>query len=668
MKKYLLILSLLLLVAQAHAQGTTYFEGFNNNQNNWTNKEASEYNAYIYDGYYYLTHKRTSGSWVFWNAAEFNEYEDFVLETQIAKVYGPADSYYGIEFGRKNNSSKYSFYIRANGTYLLGFPDGSSTGWRRTNKINAYSDNHFKVVKTAYRLRYYLNGEFLDEQAFQPFEGKLVAFSLSLASKVKVDYLKVSANTYSNQTLTVSTGNNNLSDLSFGFYNLEKLIRDRVEKEFALWAVKDEFEKSEQYRERIENKDLAVRRMTEEAVNFYKKEYLAKVNFSDFEVHTYDADAETFKITLDKLGDFYLHVPLVDARTFKENADRIRFSNVDLKIKDNNWVLSYLDVYDPTSGKTFSYDITKEPDYNPVKYTPVINGLRVDLPEIRDEHLPQERGSGATVEHTLVLGDPLVDVKIPENDKVKQNTFAIIIGNEDYTKYNPKLNADSNVKFARRDAEIFKEYAEKTLGIPEGNIVFMTDAISTQINREINRVVTMAKVRQGEVLFYYAGHGFPDAQTKDAYIMPVDVTAGEMHSRGIALSDLYAQLSDKELKRATVFLDACFSGGGRNVGLTGNSRFAKIKPNRQRLSGNLVVFSASSGTQVSKSYDEMKHGMFTYFLLKKLHETKGEVSYGELYEYLDKEVTFMSVKKYYEQTPEVNVSLELQDSWRDWKF
>lgn len=65
----------------------------------------------------------------------------------------------------------------------------------------------------------------------------------------------------------------------------------------------------------------------------------------------------------------------------------------------------------------------------------------------------------------------------------------------------------------------------------------------------------------------------------------------------------------------------------------------------------------------------MQHGMFTYFLLKKLQESKGNVTLGELSDYLTDEVGRNSfIKNNKMQTPTVNVASLLQDSWRGMKL
>ena len=61
--------------------------------------------------------------------------------------------------------------------------------------------------------------------------------------------------------------------------------------------------------------------------------------------------------------------------------------------------------------------------------------------------------------------------------------------------------------------------------------------------------------------------------------------------------------------------------------------------------------------------------MFTYHLLKKLQETKGDVSMGDLSDYLESKVSLQSLKENKkEQDPKVNTSHKVINDWRNWKF
>lgn len=261
-----------------------------------------------------------------------------------------------------------------------------------------------------------------------------------------------------------------------------------------------------------------------------------------------------------------------------------------------------------------------------------------------------------------------VDKNIPQTEKINPHCYALIIGNYDYHSYQNGLNSEQDVPFAAEDATMFKEYCEKTLGIEAKNISFLSNATAAKMNQEIDFITRLAAHDpQAEIVFYYAGHGFPDELTKTSYLIPVDVNVTNLSS-AIALYDLYQKLSATQAQKITVFLDACFSGGGRDMGLLA-SRGIKVTPQKDKLSGNIVVFSATTADQVALPYSDKKHGMFTYFLLKKLQESRGDCTYGELFDYLNSNVVESSLRvNRKDQAPEVNTSSQVQEAWKDWRF
>lgn len=261
-----------------------------------------------------------------------------------------------------------------------------------------------------------------------------------------------------------------------------------------------------------------------------------------------------------------------------------------------------------------------------------------------------------------------VDRNIPQTNKTNSHRYAIIIGNQDYHSYQRGLNSEQDVPFATEDANVFKQYCEKTLGVEERNILLLNNATSAKMIQEIEIMTRLAaREPQAEIIFYYAGHGFPDENTKEPYLIPVDVSATSLSS-AISLYELYQKLSATNAQRITVFLDACFSGGGRDAGLVA-SRGIKVTPKKDALSGNIVVFSATTADQTALPYSEKHHGMFTYYLLKKLQDSNGECSYSELYNYLNHNVGNSSLRvNRKDQTPEVNTAPQVQDSWKSWYF
>ncbi len=262
-----------------------------------------------------------------------------------------------------------------------------------------------------------------------------------------------------------------------------------------------------------------------------------------------------------------------------------------------------------------------------------------------------------------------VDFNIPTGNTSNELTFALLIGNEDYSSFQSDLKKETNVDYARNDASTFKEYLTKTMGVPEKNITLLYDATYGQITQALAKINLIAKNTNGKarLIFYYAGHGMPDEVTKEAYLMPVDVSANHI-SGGIKLKDVYAKLTEQQTEQVTVIVDACFTGGARNQGLIA-ARGVSIKPKEEFLKGKIVVFNSSSGTQSSLPYHDKKHGLFTYYLLKKLQETKGDVTLKDLSVYLNEKVGLEAILiNNKEQNPETNVSPDVTDKWQSWKF
>ena len=282
-------------------------------------------------------------------------------------------------------------------------------------------------------------------------------------------------------------------------------------------------------------------------------------------------------------------------------------------------------------------------------------------------NIPARSEQPITIEKISLRSD--VDVDIPSTGRVVKNRFALIIGNEDYEKFQTGLQSDQNVLFARNDALVFKDYVVKTLGVSDKHTFILTDATRGQMSREIERITELAKLTpNAEIIFYYAGHGLPDFETFESYLIPVDVAASNLDD-GIKLKDLYSKLASSKASRIMVFLDACFSGGGRGENGLLAARTVKIRPKSDIVEGNIVAFTASSGKEVSLPLASQSHGLFTYYLLRKLQETQGNVTLDELGQHLEQEIPKAALlENGLLQRPQVLVSPELDEKWMSWKF
>ena len=255
-----------------------------------------------------------------------------------------------------------------------------------------------------------------------------------------------------------------------------------------------------------------------------------------------------------------------------------------------------------------------------------------------------------------------VDRNIPTTKNKNNNTFVLIVANEHYLQ-------EASVPFAMNDGNIFKEYCIKTLGIGEKHIKLLTDATGNQIKAGVNWLANLTEAFDNpQIIVYYAGHGIPDEASKSAYLLPVDGSGTDV-STGYKLDELYATLGNMPASRITVFMDACFSGSKREEGMLASARGVALKTKSGVPQGKMVVFSAAQGDETAYPNREQQHGLFTYYLLKKLQETEGNVGLKDLGDYVTKQVTQQSLllnsKK---QTPCVIPSSEVGTDWENWKL
>lgn len=251
----------------------------------------------------------------------------------------------------------------------------------------------------------------------------------------------------------------------------------------------------------------------------------------------------------------------------------------------------------------------------------------------------------------------------PITGKKNENVFALIISNENY-------ELAANVDNAINDGTVFKEYCIKTLGLPSQNVRYFKNMSYGKMRKAINDIIEIAGILGGDasIILYYAGHGIPDNKTKDAYLMPIDADGTDTQVC-ISLKELYDSLNSSAHKQCIVFLDACFSGAQRDGDMIMAARGVKLKPQEATPQGKTVVFCATSSDEAAYSYKEENHGLFTYFVLKKLQETKGNTSLGDLADYLNKNVSLQSrLINNNPQTPSVSVSSSISDEWKSLKL
>lgn len=338
---------------------------------------------------------------------------------------------------------------------------------------------------------------------------------------------------------------------------------------------------------------------------------------------------------------------------FKDDLER-----AEKKLRESNKLLAKADLGDTNIQHSSEVQSIKTLASSPTEAKPAPKPQPAATPKPQPVATPQPQPAATPKQQA-----PDVDRNIFVSNTTDKNTYAVIIGNEKYKH-------EAGVPFAENDASIMKNYVQKTLGVPEKQIKLIENAGYNDIRIAVNWLTQAMKVcrGKGKAIFYYAGHGIPNEEDHSAYLLPTDGIGNDPAS-AYSLKELYDKLGNMDAQSVTIFLDACFSGSKREQGMLASARGVAIKAKPTEAKGNMVVFSAATGDETAYPYQSQQHGMFTYYLLKKLQDTKGNVTLGELSDYLSEEVGRQSfVENNKMQTPTVIPSAALAASWRSMKL
>jgi len=442
----------------------------------------------------------------------------------------------------------------------------------------------------------------------------------------------------------------------------EELKSEKISKfiiqEFDLWKQKKPTEDIREWSNRNDDKS---------AIKKVKNELLTKailtvgkdeINFNNPGAD-YDDENEVLQISFLNLNPIYVSIPSGEEYlSFIENLQDINYLNPKFVLNNDKYKLTYIEISNPDNGEEYVYD---DKELNNIKFnnrTLNTDDFEVDFNEFKAD------AKNPTISN-VVYGNSDIDLDIFESNIKNNEAWAVIIGNRDYK------NAAS-IKYAINDLNTIEKYLVKTLGYKQENIIKVENATQGSFltlfspNGKLADNITPNK---SDVFIYYTGHGVPGLKDKKQYFMPVDAEPKYIHNGGYSFETFYENLSKIPAKSYTVIIDACFSG----------SIIPGIKPGMipveeaNNIIKNGIVLAASSGSGVSNEYEDKKHGLFTYCLLKAIQDKKCDlnkdrkISYAEIFEYIsDKNnsngVPVISRKLGTEQNPNIIGSDQYKNS------
>lgn len=239
----------------------------------------------------------------------------------------------------------------------------------------------------------------------------------------------------------------------------------------------------------------------------------------------------------------------------------------------------------------------------------------------------------------------LVEVKnlptdglIPGSARPKiPRSYAVVIGISQYKN----LSAAQQLPYAERDAESIYSI----LISPEGgnfraeNVHKLTGSAATLTNlrREIEQWLPSVAKNDDRVLLYFAGHGFVEKNSGEAYFAPYDIKLDDLGGTGYPMATVNAVMGAKiQAKDKILLTDSCHSGA-----IAPDADIQTL--NRSLVGLNRSIFSLTASREQERSFESPDvgggHGIFTYYVVKGLEGAADEsgdgyVTADELAEYV----------------------------------
>lgn len=204
--------------------------------------------------------------------------------------------------------------------------------------------------------------------------------------------------------------------------------------------------------------------------------------------------------------------------------------------------------------------------------------------------------------------------------------YALVIGIAGY----PYFDADHKLVWTDSDATAFAQFIQSPAGgsFPQTQVRLLRGREATRdaIFRQLDWIGQRAN-ENDLVYVFFAGHGTEDPATHIAYLMPFDGDPSLPGSEGIPTEQFLEEVKKRLNARNIIFfIDACYAGSATTNSLTDrggplafaqrlNEDWSRIL-NTQAL--NRMGFLSAGPTELSYESDSLRHGVFTWFLLKGL--------------------------------------------------
>lgn len=192
---------------------------------------------------------------------------------------------------------------------------------------------------------------------------------------------------------------------------------------------------------------------------------------------------------------------------------------------------------------------------------------------------------------------------------------ALIIGNNNYRDRDGRWKP---LKTAVSDARAVKMLLENSYGFSDVKV--LENATRRDVLQAFNSL-SKKVLPNDNVLVYYAGHGFMEAETSRGFWVPVDArgTDNTTYLRNSTIRDELTTIASR-VKHTLLISDSCFSGSLLRRGSRGIAEVSDSEQYYKKVSNkkSVQIMAAGGVEYVDDKYQNSDHSPFTYFFLNEL--------------------------------------------------
>ncbi|MFC2098189.1 caspase family protein [Bacteroidota bacterium] len=347
-------------------------------------------------------------------------------------------------------------------------------------------------------------------------------------------------------------------------------VNTSADKKMEAWLVKDQFEKTDMYQQRISepNRIEKFTQFQNEAI----KELASSIpGVTQLRYHSFDADNEAFVLKNNIFGDLIFVIPLAEARSFKEAIPTMQLYILKCDI-DDEMIMKLQSCSLQYGGKTTIFNSNENSGY----YESI--NSTIQFRELNE---------------------------ITSNDEIKLgptgSRLALVIGNGDYIHGGKLLNPENDA-----------QSIEATLKKLEFTVMKYENLDLSLMRKVIDDFGN--ELRKYDIgLFFYAGHGIQ--VNGENYLVPVDAnlnTENDVSYNCVNAGRVLAKMEDARNPTNMIILDACRDNPFERSwtrSTKGNGLAFMNAP-----AGSMIAYATSPGLTASDGTGS--NGLYTSAILK----------------------------------------------------